>query len=189
MMKRKMLSSHLVVLLLVCFGLSALTTAATAQRRWGVVRGHRGAAVIVTLPPGRTRVMVGGREYFYYRGLFYRSGPRGFFAVPAPIGARIGILPDGYTTVTIAGGPLFLYSGIYYRYDPADKSYVVVNPPPSGNEPVQTLDMLEMAGGTTLAGTFMGGDSTTIQFQTQDSLREIPIDQIISIKFAPPPPR
>lgn len=188
MMKWRILSSGILVFSLICIGLSALTTTATPQRRSGVVRVQRHAAVVVTLPRDRMRVLVGRQEYFYSRGVFYRTGPRGYITVPAPIGARIRVLPGGYTTVTIAGGPLFCYYGTYYRYDPADRSYIVVNPPAAGKEPVQTQDMLEMVDGTTLAGTFMGGNGNTIQFQTPDSLREIPIDQIISIKFAPPSP-
>ena len=185
-MKCRRISSFVLIVSLICIGLSAVTTTAQAQRRRGVVRVRRHAAVIVTLPRERTKVRVGGREFYYSRGVFYRTGPRGYITVPAPIGARIRVLPDGYSTVTIAGGPLFAYYGTYYRYDPVDKSYVVVNPPGKDQAPVQTQDIVEMVDGTTLEGTFMGGNSTTIQFQTQDSLRELPIDQIISIKFAPP---
>src|ERR1700690_1953003 len=102
-----------------------------AQRRRGnrvVVRGPRRAAVVVNLPGDHTRIVVGKREFFYSRGIYYRTGPRGYVAISAPIGARIQVLPDGYTTVRIGAGSFFFYYGTYYRFDPVEKEYVVVNP-------------------------------------------------------------
>jgi hypothetical protein len=162
-----------------------------AQRRGGMERNVRRerprSAVIVNLPREHQKVVVGGREYFYGGGVFYRSGPRGYAAIAAPIGARIKVLPAGYTTVTLAAGPLFLYYGTYYRFDPVERDYVVVNPDEKPDvPPPQTLDHIALVDGTALDGTFISGTKSTIQFDVNGEIREIPIEQIISITFAPP---
>ena len=160
-----------------------------AQRRGGrvVVRQRRRAAVIVDLPREHERVVVGGREFFYSRGVYYRTGPHGYVTIAAPLGARVRMLPAGYTTVTIGGGPFFFYYGTYYRFDPVAKEYIVVNPAEK-QEPVppQTMDRLELIDGMTLEGTFIGGTKSVVQFDTSGVIQEYPIEQIVSLTFAPP---
>ncbi len=179
-------------ILLLVIGSLALATSASAQRRGArraEIRGHRGQVHLVTLPRENVRVVVGKKEYFYSQGVFYHVVGRGYAPVAAPIGARITILPGGYTTLTIGGGPLFFYYGTYYRYDPADKSYVVVPPPSSNGALAQpAFDKLQLTDGSTMEGTFMGGNNASIQFQVNGAVQDIPIDQIVSITFAPTPP-
>jgi hypothetical protein len=132
-----------------------------AQRRGGMERNVRRerprSAVIVNLPREHQKVVVGGREYFYGGGVFYRSGP------------------------------LFLYYGTYYRFDPVERDYVVVNPDEKPDvPPPQTLDHMALVDGTALDGTFISGTKSTIQFDTNGEIKEIPIEQIVSITFAPP---
>jgi len=156
-----------------------------AQRRRDEVRVRGGARVVVNLPHERTRVLVEGREYFYSRGLFYRSGPRGYLVMRGPIGARVRVLPAGYATLRIGGGPFFFYYGTYYRFDPMRRDYVVVPPPPGAPAP-QALDRINLADGKALEGTFIGGTKSTVQIEVNGEVQEIPIDQIVSIEFAPP---
>ena len=155
-----------------------------AQRRATVVR-HR--VEVTRLPRERTRVVVGDREFFYARGVFYRTGSKGFVTVAAPLGARIRVLPIGYLTVRIGAVPYYYYYGTYYRFDPAAKVYTVVNPPAGVNPPpVNTLDKMELVDGRTLEGTYVGGTKSTVQFEVDGAIQEIPVEQIISIVFAPP---
>jgi hypothetical protein len=155
-----------------------------AQRRVTVVR-HR--VEVTRLPRERTRVVVGGREFFYVRGVFYRTGPKGFVTVAAPLGARIRVLPVGYVTVRIGAVPYYYYYGTYYRFDPAAKVYTVVNPPAGANPlPISTLDKMELVDGRMLEGTYVGGTRSTVQFEVDGAIQEIPVEQIISIVFAPP---
>ena len=155
-----------------------------AQRRVTVTR-HR--AEVARLPRERTRVVVAGKEFFYSRGVFYRSGPKGYVTVAAPLGARIRVLPVGYVTIRIGAIPYYYYYGAYYQFDPVAKVYTVVGPPAGTTaQPVSTLDKIELVDGRTLQGTFVGGTNTTVQFEVDGAIQEIPIEQIISIVFAPP---
>jgi hypothetical protein len=155
-----------------------------AQRRVIVTR-HR--AEVARLPRERTRVVVAGKEFFYSRGVFYRSGPKGYVTVAAPSGARIRVLPVGYVTIRIGAIPYYYYYGTYYQFDPASKVYTVVSPPAGASpQAVSTLDKMELVDGRTLEGTFIGGTKSTVQFEVDGAVQEIPIDQIISIVFAPP---
>jgi len=155
-----------------------------SERRVTVVR-HR--AEVTRLPRERTRIVVGGREFFYARGVFYRSGPRGFVTVAAPLGARIRVLPVGYVTIRVGAIPYYHYYGTYYQFDPVAKVYTVVSPPAgTTDQPVSTLDRLELVDGRTLEGTFVGGTKSTVQFEVDGAVQEIPIEQIISVVFAPP---
>jgi len=156
-----------------------------AQRRRDEVRVRGGARVVVNLPRERTRVLVEGREYFYSRGIFYRSGPSGYVVMRGPIGARVRVLPAGFVTLRLGGGPFFFYYGTYYRFDPVRREYIVVPPPPDAPQQ-QTLDRINLADGKTVEGTFIGGTKSTVQIEVNGGVQEIPIDQIVSIEFAPP---
>jgi hypothetical protein len=166
---------------------SFISPNALAQRRRAEIRPHRRAAVLVNLPHEHVRMLVGGREFFYSRGVFYRTGPRGYVTIAAPIGARIKVLPEGFSSVTIGGAPFFLYYGTYYKYDPVEKVYVVANPPaPDASHAPPALDRLDLVDGTSVDGIFIGGTKNTIQFQTNGDVQEYPIEQVVTITFAPP---
>ncbi len=158
-----------------------------AQYRRGEVRTRGRASVVVNLPAERTRIVVGGREYFYSRGVFYRPGPRGYWVSRAPIGAHVRVLPPGYVSLSVGGGPFFFYYGTYYRLDPVRRDYVVVEPPEGASAP-QTMDRINLANGQTIDGTYVGGTASIVQVNVDGKIQEIPIDQIISIEFAPPAP-
>jgi hypothetical protein len=98
-----------------------------------VRRGH----VIRSLPRGYRRIWHHREPYFYFGGVFYRSGISGFIAVQAPIGAVVISLPIGYQRLWYDGSVYYIYEGTFYRRVPA--GYVVVEPPPAliveDNEP------------------------------------------------------
>jgi hypothetical protein len=156
-----------------------------AQRRDREIRRGRREITVVKPPADRTRLVVGGREYLYARGVFYRSGPAGFLAVRGPLGARIRVLPPGYVTLHFGGVPYFLYYGTYYQFDPAQKVYVVVTAP-QGAAPPSMFDRVDLVTGETIEGTYLGGTQSTVQMEVNGNVQEIPVDQIISITFAPP---
>jgi hypothetical protein len=162
----------------------AQATPLDAQHRRGEERVRSRAPVVVNLPAERTRVFAGGKEYFYARGVFYRTGSRGYVVTRGPIGARVRILPPGYVTLRVGGGPFFFY-GTYYRFDPARRDYVVVEPPEGAPAP-PTMDRLNMADGSTIEGTYVGGTASIVQINVDGKVEEIPIDPIVSIEFAPP---
>jgi len=164
---------------------SAGTQEAFAQRRGSEGRTRSRAPVVVNLPSEHARVIVGGREYFYARGMFYRSGPHGYILTRGPIGARVRVLPPGYITLQIGGGTFFSFYGTYYRFDPRLREYVVVEPPP-GVTPPQDLDRLNLANGSVVEGTYLGGTQSTVQMNVDGKVQEFAVDQIVSIEFAPP---
>jgi hypothetical protein len=155
-----------------------------AQRREREQRRARRPAVVVKTPAEHARVVVGSSEYHYAHGVFYRSGPKGFIAIRGPVGARVSVLPVGYVSLQIGGAPFFFYYGTYYQLDPVTKEYVVVAPPP-GAPTVPGLDKVDLITGETINGTFVSGTQNTIQFDVNGRVRQIPIEQIVSIVFSP----
>jgi hypothetical protein len=139
---------------------------------------------------GETRMVVKGQEYFYSGGRYYRRGGRGYAVVGAPIGARLRVLPVGFVTVRYGRVPLFLSFGTYYRFDPYDRAYVVVAPPPDApaTPPASpgSYDKINLAGGEVVTGTFLGGTSDSIQVQVGANVEAYAIDQVASIQFASP---
>jgi len=175
------------ILLLILMVSSVLmpSGAVLGQHRERGDRRARRSAVVVSPPRERTRVVVGSREYFYARGVFYRSGPKGYVAIRGPVGARIKTLPVGYLSVQIGGAPFFLYYGTYYRLDPVAKEYVVVAPP-AGAPTIPGLDKIDLVTGESVNGTYLGGTQSAVQVEVGGKVQEIPVDQIVSITFAPP---
>ena len=144
--------------------------------------------VIASLPREHERIVVRGKEYFYGHGVFYRSSPGGFVIVAAPIGARVKVLPEGFASITVGAGPLFFHFGTYYRYNPVERDYVIVNQAGSDTTAAapQTLDKIEFIDGTSMDGTFIGGTKTAVQFEVNGEVKEYPLEQVVSITFAPP---
>ena len=158
-----------------------------AQREKGRTRTERHESRMVAPPRNRERMVVGGREYYYSRGVFYRSGPRGYVTIRAPFGARVRALPRGFVTVRIGGRAFFLFGGTYYNYDPGARVYVVVQPPAEAPPPPPTqFDRINFLDGHVLEGTFIGGTDTTIQMEVNGQVQDIPINAVNSVTFAPP---
>ena len=92
-------------------------------------RAVRHGHVIRSLPRGYRRIWHNREPYFYFGGVFYRSGLSGFISVQAPIGAIVISLPIGYQRLWYDGSVYYIYEGTFYRRVPA--GYVVVEPPPA----------------------------------------------------------
>ncbi len=81
------------------------------------------------LPRAPLVVPYRGTNYYFHGGSWYRpSGPR-FVVVAPPIGLSISVLPPYYTTLWVGGAPYYYADGVYYNWHPAERSYVVVDPP------------------------------------------------------------
>ncbi len=182
---KRMLNSITVISVLLGLALTVQTGTALAQRRRVERENRRRGEMVVPLPRERARIVVGGKEFFYSRGIFYHTGPRGYVAIRGPVGAHVAALPVGYVTIRLGAAPIFLYYGTYFQFDPVQKDYVVVNPP--ADAPAQPgLDRINLADGQTVSGPYMGGTNSIVQIDVNGQVREIPIDQIVSIDFAPP---
>ncbi len=186
------LRSVFIMLILLGVIISLPSNEAVAQRRRNERREFRAERrreyVIASLPREHDRILVRGKEYFYAHGVFYRTSPRGYIIVAAPIGARVKVLPEGYSSITVGVGPLFFHYGTYYRYNPVEKDYVIVNQAGSDTAAAapQTLDKIEFVDGTSMEGTFIGGTKSVVQFEVNGEVKEYPLEQVVSVTFAPP---
>ena len=79
------------------------------------------------LPGGFISLGVGGANYFYGDGIYYRRHKNGFVVVEPPIGAFVRRLPNHYQLVVIGKERYYTYGGVYYRY--ARNGYELVRPP------------------------------------------------------------
>ncbi len=85
--------------------------------------------VIDRIPLGHHVVPFRNERYYFYGGVWYRPyGPR-FVVVTPPIGLAISLLPPFYSTVWVGGAPYYYADGVYYAWQPAQRNYVVVEPP------------------------------------------------------------
>ena len=104
---------------------------------WGREREHRGPYFTHHyVPPGRyvrslpgeyLRLLVGGMEYFYWEGMFYRMADNQYVVVPAPVGAVVTAIPPGCQPLIVDGVPYYAINGGTYMYTPY--GYQVVPPP------------------------------------------------------------
>lgn len=85
--------------------------------------------VVDALPRAPLVVPHRGANYYFHGGVWYRpSGPR-FVVVMPPIGLTVSVLPPFYTTLWVGGVPYYYADGVYYNWRPAQRAYVVVEPP------------------------------------------------------------
>ena len=101
---------------------------------WAARRAPRGyyyripGSLSPSLPESRRTVEVGGKEYVYFQGIFYREGPSGYTVVHAPVGARIPELPAGHSTLHNGEAEYYYYFGTYFAG--ADGAVTIVQPQP-----------------------------------------------------------
>ena len=79
------------------------------------------------LPDGYMRTIIGGLEYFYWQGMFYRMMEDRYVVVPAPVGAVVTTIPQGSQPVIVDGIPYYNINGVTYMYTP--EGYQVVPQP------------------------------------------------------------
>jgi len=82
-----------------------------------------------SLPPSSAKFEVGGKEYHYSRGMFYRELAGKYLVVPAPVGAVVDALPEGYGVASYKGDfdTYAYYFGTFYVEE--NGKFKVVSPP------------------------------------------------------------
>jgi hypothetical protein len=83
--------------------------------------------VIRTLPGGFLRLFVGGLEFFYWEGMYYRQEEDRYIVVPAPVGAVVTTIPSPVQPVIVEGVPYYVINGVTYMH--TTSGYQVVPPP------------------------------------------------------------
>jgi hypothetical protein len=70
---------------------------------------------VPSLPAGCVAITVGGADYYYGAGMYYRAGSSGYLVVPAPVGAVVTTLPSGAQQVLVGDTLCYLINGVAYR--------------------------------------------------------------------------
>ena len=89
----------------------------------------RRGSIVSHIPSRHHRVLHHGSRFYFSSGVWYRPYGARYTVVAPPIGVVIPILPRSYTTVWYGDEPYYYAAGAYYRWYPAERGYVVVNPP------------------------------------------------------------
>ncbi len=84
---------------------------------------------VETLPRAPVVIPHLGTNYYFRDGVWYRPSGTRFVVVMPPIGLTLSILPPYYTTLWVGGVPYYYADGVYYNWHPAQRTYVVVDPP------------------------------------------------------------
>lgn len=162
------------------------STYVQAQRhRSPVPPRSRGAVVIHQLPHTHVTVNHSGVRFFYSNGVFYRRHPRGYIVVRPIIGLRVRSLPYGFTTVYFGAVPYYYYYGTYYTFDPRTHEYIVCDKPNKADTDDPKLDHVSLIDGNVLEGIYLKSDGKVVEFEVGGKVREIPVQKIVSIQFAP----
>jgi len=104
------------------------------------VRGH----AVPALPRGYRVVPYRGSNYYFHAGVWYRPSGSRFVVVFPPVGLIVPVLPPFYTTIVIGGVPYYYADGIYYLWQPAERAYVVTEPPAESDAAAQTVQQDQM---------------------------------------------
>jgi hypothetical protein len=70
-----------------------------------------------------------GSRFYFSAGTWYQPYGARFTVIAPPVGITIPILPRSYRTVWYGDDPYYYAGGAYYRWHPAERGYIVVNPP------------------------------------------------------------
>jgi len=112
---------------------------------WGDGPRYRPGQVIDRFPGQNHRVPYRGQDYFFSDGYWYRpQGPR-YVVVNPPQGVRVRYLPDYAERLWIGSSMFFLAAGTYYQWQDNAQEYVVVSPPVSAPQPIQTSNSYDVA--------------------------------------------
>jgi len=122
-----------------------------------VPNGH----VVRDLPGHFNRLFIGGLEFFYWEGMFYRTAAGHYVVVPAPVGAVVTTIPPVAPPVVVDGVPYYSINGATYMQ--TTYGYQVVPPPNvvvvNETPPPVTPAVVSVASGTPVAA---GNDYFTV---------------------------
>jgi hypothetical protein len=122
-------------------------------------------AIVRSLPPAHTTVVVANQPYYYSAGVYYKVAPSGgYVTVPAPLGAALAALPPGSVPVVLGNQTYFYASGVYYTQQgttflvaPAPIGVVVPSLPPGAQASVINGQTYFNFQGTTYQPVFVNG--------------------------------
>ena len=63
-------------------------------------------------------MFVGGLEYWYWEGMFYRWAADRYVVAPGPIGAVVTAIPPGAQTIVVNGVPYYTINNVTYMSSP-----------------------------------------------------------------------
>ncbi len=110
-------------------------------RRADVPRFRPGIGVSIDFLPPSPRVVINGRDRFYFSsGVWYRPYGSRFIVIAPPIGIVIPFLPDYYDSRVINGETYYVSDGTYYRATPRGDGYIVTSPPGGAPEAATSTD-------------------------------------------------
>lgn len=179
-MKTRKYFSKLLFMFMIAIFFSA-NNEVLAQRR-PVKKVHK-KIVINTPPRGAKKIIYKNVNYHFVDGVFYKHRDKKYIVVKPPIGLTVKVLPSHAKILHIAGIKYHYYYGNYYRYLPELQVYEVVDNP---NVNTTIYDEILLSDGSKMEGFYLGGTISTIQFEVDDEILEIPVADIIRISFAPP---
>ena len=104
-------------------------------RDWGHDEHHGGYSrhyvpygrEVHSLDRGFVRLFIGGMEYFFWEGMYYRHMNDRYVVVQAPIGAVVTTIPPEAQMVVVDGVPYYTVNGV--TYVSTTYGYQVVPPP------------------------------------------------------------
>jgi hypothetical protein len=182
---RRVISKQRIVLMAGLLFLICSTIASAQRHRSTVQPRSRGTIMIHQLPHTHVTVNHSGVRFFYSNGVFYRRHPRGYVVVRPMIGLRVRSLPFGFTTLYFGAVPYYYYYGSYYTFDPRTREYVVCEKPNRAGTSDRKLDQVSLIDGNILEGIYLKSDGKIVEFEVGGKVREIPIQKIVTIQFAP----
>lgn len=92
---------------------------------------------VPSLPFECARLIVGGLEYWYWEGMYYRMASDRYVVVAAPVGAVVTTIPPGAQTVVVNGVPYYTINAVTYMSTPY--GYQVVPQPTIVQAPPQNI--------------------------------------------------
>jgi len=158
----------------------AANTGINAQRR--VTKKTYKRVVHVHPPNGAVKIAHRNVNYHFVDGVFYKLKNDKYVVIKSPRGIRISILPSRAKAVHIGGIKYHYYYGTYYEYLPDLKVYEVVDNPKADSI---ITDEILLIDGRKLEGFYLGGTSSLVQFEVHTEVLEIPVEDIVTINFAP----
>jgi len=139
---------------------------------------------VKNLPKETEKVIVEGKPYFHKNGVYYSEGKSGYKVVNAPYGVKVKHLPKGVRLIRHKEVNYYYFYNTYYMYDNKREVYIVIKTPEWADSNYSD-DKLTLMNGSELIGKYMGGDRNDVFFLFNGEKNHYPLEEVISIEFAP----
>lgn len=108
----------------------------------------------IDIPGEYMRLIIGGLEYYYWEGMFYRFNGRRYIVVQPPVGAVVTAIPQGSQPVIVDGvayyninGVTYMWTSAGYQVVPQPKTIIIKNYN-NVTEPVRTVTPVDNSAAT-----------------------------------------